>query len=133
MYLGYNPANLFEAFDLYDHMRAYTGKIQMRASGLYTPTMTLVLQAADLREVTPNTWFSLHPFITAGASGMKTDDMVQSGDSIAKLENSAKEIIAGRAGVSLDDFSNYYRAAKLLSAHEARKLGEHGLIDSIRG
>jgi ATP-dependent Clp endopeptidase proteolytic subunit ClpP len=124
--------SILDAFAIHDRLLYSPLDVEIRVAGYCMSAGVLILQAADQahRLSYPNARFMIHP-----ASGQlqyeKLDDARVLLQFQSELEKSGVEIQAARAGINPDTFYEDSRRLNFMTAEEALRFGEHGLIDGI--
>ncbi len=111
---------------MYDDLRAYPGKVHITVSGTAASAATVLVQAADVLDITPGSLFMIHDPST-GVHGNVRDLM----DAIRLLEASKESILnvyQTRSKKSRSKLSEMMTATTWMDAREAL---ENGLVDAI--
>lgn len=118
--------NITEGFHLYDELqrlRAAGHHLTIRVRGEAASMASVILQAADVREVGPNAWVMLHQS-SGGAEG-KSSDIADAAEYMKRLEHQMCSIYAKRSGKTIKVFKEWLERRKdiWLNAQQAVDMG----------
>lgn len=110
------------AWALYDAILTHDNPVQIDGLGVVQSAAALILQAADLRRLSPNCRFMVHPG-NAGAEGATPTSLHDIANEIMFLHGRYAEVLAVRSGHSLNVVKKLCSKESFLSAEEAVRNG----------
>lgn len=112
-------------FSIYDAIMAFPGHVTITGYGYVMSMGVPILQAADLRILTPSTDVMVHQgsLDLSGAGHMKQGDVVDLADQIKQVNERYYDIIASRSGQSFETVSQWCQRDTTFSAAEAVQMG----------
>lgn len=122
--------DLLYSFALYDHIKYFSKPVDIVTEGVCMSAGVMILQAGRRRISTPNTLFMVHPSITH-VEEKSYHEFLSIVDQYKKNHELFVRLSIERSGITMEEFEKVCTPRKYLSASEALKFGDHGLIDEV--
>lgn len=115
----------YAGFSIYDAVMAFPGHVTITGYGYVMSMAVPILQAADLRILTPNTDVMVHQGSLDMSSGgsVKQSDIVDLAQQIEQVNDRYYNIIANRSGQTFETVATWCLKDTTFSASEAIELG----------
>jgi ATP-dependent protease ClpP protease subunit len=125
--------DIYSGFKLYDYLqeiRARGHKVTIKVIGAAQSHAVTVLQAADERVITENSFILIHEAQMSGLEGNYTQVFTQGKERMDKFHQKLLNILSGRSNLSKAQIKRrWVNKDWLLDAEEALK---HGFVDTIQ-
>ena len=113
--------DLYQAFAIYDLLKRQPMPIRIVCNGPVMSAGTIILMAADVREISPNSFLMYH-------YGQEANDTEQSAKQNARLLKLMKNLYKENSSVTTRTLNKWFSQDTYYNADEALKLG---LVDEI--
>ncbi len=120
--------SVYQGMAIYDSLLRCQSPIIIIGSGEVSSMASVILQAGDIRLLTPSTFLTIHHASVERRSKMRMEESLSDAKDCVKIENRSMGVLAERMGKTMAEFREWCRIDRMLSAREAVKLG---LADDI--
>lgn len=128
--LDTHGGSVFDGLHLYDvimGLRDKGHKVVVHVRGKAWSMGSILLQAADVRIMSPNSWFMIHK-VSAGTMG-RIEDMEEDVDFYGKINAQGMAILASRSKWTVKDLKDRsYKKELWMTAKQAKR---HGFCDRV--
>lgn len=119
-----SPGGVIEAgYAIYDTIKLAKNFVQIVGSGSVMSMAAIIMQAGDLRLMTPNARMMIHTGSVGFDGGLDSDKFISIGDEMKGVREHFIDILAERTELSRAKIEQMVLKETYLSAEEAKKLG----------